>query len=161
MNTRLIKIKAQLEHLQQLKDDEQYDQALKELVNIPEEERSSEMWVLYGQLIQLAGDSGNIPLSEVERSYEKAMLLSPQNPVPMIEMGWYLFAVKDDAKLAKPYFEKALALIAKEQRMALWGYARCVEELESLLEAQKTVRNYPTSKEIKSEILEILDYFLK
>lgn len=157
MNTRLIKIKAQLEYLQQLKDDEQYDQALKELVNIPEEERSSEMWVLYGQFIQLAGDSGNIPLSEVERSYEKAMLLSPQNPVPMIEMGWYLFAVKDDVKLAKPYFEKALALIAKEQRMALWGYARCVEELESLPEAQKIVKNYPISKEIKSEILEILN----
>ncbi len=157
MNTRLIKIKAQLEHLQQLKDDEQYDQALKELVNIPEEERSSEMWVLYGQFIQLAGNSGNIPLSEVERSYEKAMLLSPQNPVPMIEMGWYLFAVKDDVKLAKPYFEKALALIAKEQRMALWGYARCVEELESLPEAQKIVKNYPISKEIKSEILEILN----
>ncbi|NCB44518.1 MAG: hypothetical protein EOM59_18145 [Clostridia bacterium] len=159
MNTRFLKIKAQWEHLKQLKDNEQYDQALKELANIPEEERSPELWVLYGQLIQLAGDSENIPLSEVESSYEKAMLLSPQNPVPMIEMGWYLFAVKDDAKLAKPYFEKALALIAKEQRMALWGYARCVEELESLQEAKKTVKNYPVSNEIKSEILEILNNF--
>jgi hypothetical protein len=74
-----------------------------------EESASADLWILLGDAIQLSeGDTHT--LVDVERSYQRAVELDPSSPKPHESLGYFHYAVMDDAATAKTFFERAIAL---------------------------------------------------
>jgi tetratricopeptide (TPR) repeat protein len=94
---------------------------------IREEPNNPELWVLRGDAIQLSDELTN-PLSEVERSYRKATEIDPTFAEAYESLGYFWFAVMDDAVKAKPFFEQAIRLGAGVS--AQNGLAEAVAEIE-------------------------------
>jgi tetratricopeptide (TPR) repeat protein len=64
------------------------------------------------QLIQLQETEEGPSLEEAKASLERAVGLDEASPAPLIELGFFLFAVEDNAKAALPCFQKAERLLA-------------------------------------------------
>ena len=82
------------------------------LVNraVIEHPRSSKLWVMRGDLIQLIDFESSIPLKEAEKSYRKAIKTNPFNIEAYESMGYFLDAVMAKPRKAKRYFAKARLL---------------------------------------------------
>lgn len=80
---------------------------------IRDEPRNAELWLLRGDAIQQSDELTN-PLTEVERSYRKAIEIDPKLAPAHEALGHFWFAVMDDPAKAKPYFEQAIRLGAGE-----------------------------------------------
>ena len=73
------------------------------------EPKNADLWVLRGDAIQQSDELTN-PLTEVERSYRKAIEIDPSSADAHESLGHFWFAVMNDATKAKPFFERAVAL---------------------------------------------------
>ena len=67
------------------------------------------LWVLRGDAIQLS-DGDGYELADAERSYREAIRRAPQHAAAHTELGYYYFAVMDDAARALPWFRRAVDL---------------------------------------------------
>jgi hypothetical protein len=68
---------------------------------------SAELWILPGDLIQLA-EARRYELEEVAKSYEAAKVLAPENSEPFEELGHFYDAVMPEPERAKEYYRAAL-----------------------------------------------------
>ena len=87
--------------------------------------------MLRGDAIQLSDDLTN-PLTEVERSYRKATEINPNFAEAYEELGYFWFAVMDDASKAKSFFEPAVRLGGGES--ARTGLSKATAELHERCE---------------------------
>jgi hypothetical protein len=76
---------------------------------IAQSPNNSELWLLRGDAIQLSDDV-NIPFTEVDRSYKRAAEIDGSCAEAYESLGYFWFAVMDDAASAIPFFERAVAL---------------------------------------------------
>ncbi|MEA2161985.1 MAG: hypothetical protein QOK37_112 [Thermoanaerobaculia bacterium] len=101
-------------------------ETLKEIDAALDSDPSAALWILRGDAIQLSnGDSYD--LADVEQSYQRGIELAPSLPEPYESLGYFYFAVMDDAAKAKPYFEHAIALGGGES--AASGLQEAVAEI--------------------------------
>ena len=126
-----------------------YTEALKLLETIPKQYMTHDLWVKRGIYIQLLEKEPFIlTLADAKKSFQRAIKLNPKSVEAYIELGWFLYAVEDNAIAAEPYFRKAVKLLAKSQYEALSGIAECLSEIkdeQSALDFIKTT-NLPENK---------------
>jgi tetratricopeptide (TPR) repeat protein len=82
--------------------------------------------------LQLLND--NVPnnvLEEVEECLTKALNLDSEHQEALIELAYFYLRVLDDAKRAKPLFERSLSLVISNATESIVGIAECVSDLES------------------------------
>lgn len=84
--------------------------------------------VLKGRCIQL-GSGQLFDLNDAEMCFLDALDLDPEYVPALLELGWYYFAVQDDAARALPFFEKGVALAREGLQEAENGVAQCLEEI--------------------------------
>ena len=68
---------------------------------------SGKLWLMRGDLIQLAGYEGAPPLSEAEHSYRRAIAASPSCADAYEALAHFLDAVVAKPRKARQYFRKA------------------------------------------------------
>jgi tetratricopeptide (TPR) repeat protein len=85
--------------------------------------------VLLGKAIQLGPDDGSLELKDAEASFLEALRIEPLYAPALLQLGWYYFAVEDDAKRALPYFEQAEEICQSQLSSAKDGASQCREEL--------------------------------
>jgi cytochrome c-type biogenesis protein CcmH/NrfG len=76
---------------------------------IADNPESSHLWVLLGDAVQLS-DTVEYRLEDAERCYQRAGELAPSSPTPQLELGYFYYAVMNDAAKAVPFFQRAVAL---------------------------------------------------
>ncbi len=86
------------------------------------------LWTKRGKLMQLADDD-KISLNDIQASFERACILAPSDPEPQLELGYFLYAVQDDAKAGSTHFAAAVTQADDSLRDALAGHLRCAVEL--------------------------------
>lgn len=70
---------------------------------------SAELWILRGDAIQLS-DGEDYELDDAETSYRNAIQLDPGCAAAYESLGYFTYAVKDDARASLQFFQKAIAL---------------------------------------------------
>jgi len=105
-----------------------YNEALELLETIPKQYMTSDMWVKRGIYMQLGDGTDTYSLADAKESFKRAIALNPNNVEAMIELGYFLYAVEDNAIDAKRHFRKAVNLLSKLNNEALSGIKKCVEE---------------------------------
>jgi tetratricopeptide (TPR) repeat protein len=129
------------ERIRQLFSDGKFDEVLLAL-NTLEAKRAlhpSEL-VLRGRCIQLGSGSIVADYKEAEKAFRSALVTDPFYVPALLELGWFFYAVGDDAATALPHFEKALDVSLEQLKEAIRGKAGCLEDLYSSMEARKFVR---------------------
>lgn len=84
--------------------------------------------VLKGRCVQL-GSGQLFDLNDAEKCFLDALDLDPEYVSALLELGWYYFAVQNDAARALPFFEKGVALAREGLQEAENGVAQCLEEI--------------------------------
>nr|AGC72575.1 hypothetical protein [uncultured bacterium A1Q1_fos_1870] len=102
-----------------------------------EHPHSSELLVQRAMLQQLA--SGDHSLEDIECDLRAAQLLAPSHPAPQLELGHFLYAVRDSAKEALPCFHVARGLAAEALKEALLGEIKCHLELRAWSEVEEAL----------------------
>jgi tetratricopeptide (TPR) repeat protein len=90
--------------------------------------------LLRSTLIQL-GDESSPPLEEARAAIERGIALDPDNPIAHLELGWFKYAIEDNAKQSVRHFEAAIDLAQRLLRDALTGKAKALAELGQREEA--------------------------
>ena len=80
-------------------------------------------------LIQLQVSTEGPDLEEAQAALERAAELDEASPLPLIELGFFHFAVQDDAQTALTYFEKAEELSKKLLKECRSGKKAALREL--------------------------------
>lgn len=132
----LEKIEAELgkedNSLRELVTSGQYEAAVKFLSEREEGGAlSSSELVLKGQCLQLSPKGGAKELEAAESSFNAALSTDPEYVPALLELGWFYYAVEDDAKRALPFFDRAIAVSLEQLKEAIKGKRDCVEELQS------------------------------
>ncbi len=91
-----------------------------------------------GQLIQLQESEGGPGLEEARAMLERAANLDEESPLPLIERGFFLFAVEDDAAAAAACFEKAEALGVRLLKECRKGKRAALAELSEAKQPNST-----------------------
>ena len=84
--------------------------------------------LLLGRAIQL-GSAETLTLEQAEASYAEILERDGDYVPGLLDMGWFLFAVQDDASRALPYFDRALELSKRHLEEAEDGKGQCEEEI--------------------------------
>ena len=71
---------------------------------------SVSLWVLRGDLIQLAEHDRRWSLEDVESSYLKAAALQLSNPLPLESLGYFYDCVLNDPAGAESFFRRSIKL---------------------------------------------------
>ena len=136
--------------------EKRYDKALVEVDRLVKENvGNSQLLVMRSQLIRLQDDENDTPsLEDAKADLIRAAELDDQSPVPLIEMGYFLYAIDDDAKAASAQFKKSITLCKELLREALVGQAGALEELGKYSEAKDCLMQayFLTSNNGKSSI---------
>ena len=72
--------------------------------------RSSPLWVIRGNLLELGAEECSLPLEESLVCYKKAIEIDPQFAEAWEEAGYFYHNVLNDEATAKPYFQEAAKL---------------------------------------------------
>jgi tetratricopeptide (TPR) repeat protein len=154
-------LKRGLDRVLALRREQRFDLALQDVT------RLMELWpdhprllVLRAELIQLQGDEEGLPtLDDAKNDLKRAVALDPFSADALIELGYFLYAVEDDAKAAAKYFEKVVHLCVEQFTQALVGHAEALSELgqetkaaSSLMEACSLAAHYRGS--VRENVLE-------
>ena len=112
--------------------DRHYLEALAEVDGLLEiSPANPSLLILRAQLIQLQDDEVGAPtLDDARMDLKLAADLDEQSPVALVELGYLLYAMADDAKAASRYFQKAIPLCKDLLKEALIGQAKAFSELE-------------------------------
>lgn len=70
---------------------------------------SAELWILRGDAIQLS-DGEDYELDDAEASYRNAIQLDPDCAAAYESLGYFTYAVLDDARASLQFFQKAISL---------------------------------------------------
>jgi tetratricopeptide (TPR) repeat protein len=62
--------------------------------------------------------------------FERVIAEDEHNSAVLIEIGWYYYAVQNDARRARGYFERAFEAAREDLHDAVEGLANCIRELE-------------------------------
>jgi len=130
-------LKRGLTKVWKLQDDRRYDLALKEVDSLLEDwPGNAQLLVLRAELIQLQEDEEGSPsLEDAKNDLKRALALDELSPNTLIEMGYFLFKVEDDAKAASKYFQRAIKQSREFLREALLGQAELLSEQDQKEEA--------------------------
>jgi hypothetical protein len=74
-----------------------------------EQNPTAALWILRGDAIQLS-DQNTYSVADAEQSYRHAIDLDPASYEAYESLGYFHFAVMDDAATAKIFFERSIAL---------------------------------------------------
>lgn len=120
--------RAALDNLDALRRNGDHDEALR-LANelLTQMPLSGELLVRVGLLLQLVRDEGS--LDEIEEKLGSAVVCAPSNVDASIELGHFLYAVRDKSNEALPYFESAREKAETLLKEALIGAIKCYAEL--------------------------------
>jgi tetratricopeptide (TPR) repeat protein len=99
----------------------------------------AELWLERARWIQLAEAGEHYTLEDAFKSLQKALKIDSVSPEILEELGWFTYAVEDNALEAIPYFEQALAL--QKSDSAALGLAKSQIELGQFNEAEETLRS--------------------
>lgn len=91
--------------------------------------------VMWSDLLQLQDDDVGPPLEEAKAALERAVELDEHGPMPLIELGHYLYAIDDDTKAAIKCFSKAISLCRRLLRDALLIQSEALSERSRKAEA--------------------------
>src|SRR5207237_7072181 len=91
--------------------------------------------VVWANLLQRQDEDVGPPLEESRAALERAVDLDEQGPMPLIELGQYLYALENDNKAAIKCFTKAIGLCKRLLREALLTKAKALAELGHRSEA--------------------------
>ena len=127
-----------LSQLRTLRRERRFGEALALVERLLKEGPSSaELLVLRAQLLQLAPETHMAdPLAAAEESLAQACALAPDAVEPLIEMGHFLYAVKDRPANALTQFEAAERLARAGLKDALIGKIKCLAQLGRQAEAR-------------------------
>jgi len=117
---------------------EHYDLALAKLDRLVElNPANAPLLIMRAQLIQLqeGPNEPTPPYDDALADLKLATALDTQSPVALIELGYLLYAVADDAKTASKYFRKAIPVCRDLLREALLGQAKALADQEEDAEA--------------------------
>jgi tetratricopeptide (TPR) repeat protein len=78
-----------------------------------EQKPTAALWILRGDAIQLSEENTH-RLEDAEQSYFRAIDLDPASHEAYEALGYFHYAVMDDAANAKTFFERAIALGGSE-----------------------------------------------
>ena len=115
-----------------------YDHALAKLDRLIESSpANAPLLIMRAQLIQLqeSPDEANPSYDDALAALKLATALDAQSPVALIELGYFLYALADDAKAASKSFRKAIPVCRDLLREALLGQAKALAELDREAEA--------------------------
>lgn len=112
-----------------LYSEERFDEALDKLIELGEMiELSPYLLVLKGKHILLS-DKGPYELADARKAFEAALDIQEDCVEALLELGWFHYAVEDNAAEAKPFFEKALAVSKGQTTEIVEGFAKCLCEI--------------------------------
>jgi len=141
----------------QIKDSmriKKFDEALELIEQIPENFRTSEIFLLKGICIQLS-ENLKFDLHEAEVSFKKAIELDSNNIEAKMELGWFYFNVLDQSKEADIQFGDALKIIKTKLSELLEGFMKINLESSTYFDANQFITDY-TSLILKEEKLKEL-----
>jgi len=128
--------------IQELVREKRFDEAVAALAAVESTRRLSVAeLVLKGDCIQLGSGAGTLPLGEVERSFSAALEQDEEYVPALLGLGWFHYAVQDEAQAGLAFFERALAVGLEHLREAIKGKWSCLEELESREAADAFLRD--------------------
>lgn len=164
--SQLVVIWKDLMELMQNKD---FDAALVTVENLIDQGCvSSDLLELRGRLIQIADKSGmlfpDLTLEIAKSSFESAIAISRQPIGPLIELGYYKYAVMVDRTAeALAHFDDAEQNAMSGLKDALIGQAKCHLELGDQSKANAILDRlrllYPYDEDSKIAILEMEENF--
>ena len=131
-----------------------FDEALELIEQIPENFRTSEIFLLKGICIQLS-ENLKFNLNEAEYSFKKAIELDSNNIEAKIELGWFYFNVLDQSKEADKEFVDALEIIKSKLSELVEGFMKINLESSTYFDANQFITDY-TSLILKEEKLKAL-----
>ncbi len=116
-------------------DADEIDKSLELLKDWESQERLSiEELVYKARAIQLGGEDSVYELGDAKELLLAALGREKNYPVALTELGYFSWAVEDDAGLGLEYFDKAIAVLKEMLGKARDGRQKCLEELEDLAE---------------------------
>ncbi len=115
-----------------------------------------DLLLLKAAAIQLAEDSHGYALTDAKRALEIAQEVDPFGTRPLIEMGYFQFAVEDKAKEALQTFDEVAKECENNLIDAICGKAKVLKELFGAQAALEYLRgaNIRDSEVIKALILD-------
>lgn len=115
--------------LQKLADAEDWDGCLR-LFSLLEKETplTAHELVRKSACLQLGAELGS--LEQAEQALKAALELAKDYVPALLDLGWFHYAVQDDAETGLSYFAKAEQLSRASLQEALEGKGKCLEELK-------------------------------
>ena len=126
------------EKVRQLSDAGRYLEALEELLRHPELLRSNSGLLLQNGRLIVLSDHPGFDLDDALQCYKDAIRLKEDSAEALLEIGWHLLSIDDNALSAMDYFQLAMENAEKsspELRDCVEGIARCLVEIDSEQEA--------------------------
>lgn len=77
---------------------------------VEEHPASAKLWIMRGNLLELADVETNLPLTEPMRCYRRAIHVDPFNIEAYEDLAWFLDAVLGNRRKAKRFVDKARRL---------------------------------------------------
>lgn len=114
--------------LQKLADAEDWDGCLRVFSLLEKETPLTAHELVRKSACHQLGDFGN--LEEAEQALKAALELAKDYVPALLDLGWFYYAVQDDAESALSYFSKAEELSRASLKEALEGKEKCLEELQ-------------------------------
>ena len=84
-----------------------------------------------GRYIQMGSGAVISDYREALPAFREALDIDDVFVPALLELGWFYYAVENNAKMALPFFDKALAVCLDQLREAIRGKQGCIEELQS------------------------------
>ena len=131
-----------------------FDEALELIEQIPENFRTSEIFLLKGICIQLS-ENLEFDLNETEVSFKKAIELDSNNIEAKMELGWFYFNVLDESKKADRQFSETLEIIKTKLSELMEGFMKINLESSTYFDANQFITDY-TSLILKEEKVKAL-----
>lgn len=114
--------------------------------------------VLKARIIQLAEESADYTLEDVEESLLQAIQIEPDNLAAYIELGYFYYAVADQSDRSLSFFERAQEYAEKSLLSAMLGKAKALVDIGKSDEAVYFLNNsyFATHPDVKNFLSEIM-----
>lgn len=123
-------LKRALEKIRRLAAEARYERAFAEAEKLLHEwPDNPQVLVTWANLLQMQEADVGPPLEKAKAALQRAVDLDEQAPLPIIELGQYLFALDDDSKEASKLFARAISLSKRLLTDALICQAKTLIEL--------------------------------
>lgn len=142
-----------------LRSKQEFSEALKKVENLLKQEclkYSPYLLRQRAELIQLINDVSDLKqsysLDSIESDLKTAILFDPKSISALIELGYFLYAAKDNPRDSLQIFEKAEEFSKNSLEEAMFGKIKAIEDINgpkiALKELSKMERVFPKSKKV-------------